>query len=241
MIEFACHACSRSLEVDDELAAKRAACPFCEAINEVPSPRRVNADGVPFARAIDRPSVTPAPKSIPAVPTDRATAMGLPPDSGPEQNVLSVRPVMLRANLLGAGLLFALVLVSVLAAIVGAFGLGSGTFAKPDRILMFTGLGGLGLSAAWWCVWRIRKLSTRLIITNKRTIARRGFLSKSTREVLHDKVQDIQVRQSFFERLLGVGSLGVSSAGESGVEIEIEGLPNPQYLRAVIDAYREIG
>jgi uncharacterized membrane protein YdbT with pleckstrin-like domain len=87
-------------------------------------------------------------------------------------------------------------------------------------------------------IWWLQILSTTLTVTDKRTILRKGILSKFTNEVLHENIRNIQVFQSFMQRMLKVGSIGISSAGQAGVEIEVQGIPTPYDLKACIDQYR---
>jgi len=95
---------------------------------------------------------------------------------------------------------------------------------------------GLGLLLLF--IWWLDCLGTRLILTDRRTILRKGILSKSTNEVLHSHVRNILTRQSLFQRLTGVGAIGISSSGQSGIEIWVSGIPDPDYVKSVIDQYR---
>jgi uncharacterized membrane protein YdbT with pleckstrin-like domain len=58
-----------------------------------------------------------------------------------------------------------------------------------------------------------------------------GFLSRTRRTVDMAKIQDVTVRQTLGQRVLGVGDLMLESAGESGA-IAITNLDNP---RAIAD------
>ncbi len=51
--------------------------------------------------------------------------------------------------------------------------------------------------------------------------------SERVNEVLHNHVRNIQINQSVFQRLMHVGSIGISSSGQAGIEIFIRGIPNP--------------
>ncbi len=95
---------------------------------------------------------------------------------------------------------------------------------------------GLIILGIWWLTTK----AATLTITNKRTIRRTGLLSKQTTEVLHRDVRNIQVAQSMFQRIFGVGDLGISSAGQAGIEIEFAGARDPDGVRALIDRYREL-
>lgn len=87
-------------------------------------------------------------------------------------------------------------------------------------------------------VWYIRSKGTTLTITNEQTTLRKGILSKFTNDVFHENVRNIIVRQTFFQRLFGVGYIGISSAGQSGIEIEVNGIPDPDRIKEIIDDCR---
>lgn len=102
-------------------------------------------------------------------------------------------------------------------------------------VLCLVGI-GLVILAIWW----LNVLGTTLTITDKRTVLRKGILSKHTNEVLHGNVRNIQLRQGPLQRLLKVGYLGISSAGQGGIEIEVSGIPDPEGVKGLIDAYRDM-
>ena len=87
-------------------------------------------------------------------------------------------------------------------------------------------------------VWWMRCKGTQLTITSERTRLRKGILSKSITEVWHQDVRNVQLNQTFFQRLLGVGSLGISSAGQAGLEISVSGIPDPEQVKDLIDQHR---
>lgn len=96
----------------------------------------------------------------------------------------------------------------------------------------------LGLGLILLIVWWIQTLGTTLTVTNDQTTLRKGILSKYTNDVFHENVRNIQVRQSFFQRMFNVGWIGISSAGQSGVEIEVRGIPDPERVKQIIDDHR---
>lgn len=55
--------------------------------------------------------------------------------------------------------------------------------------------------------------SYKYIITNQRVILTYGFLSINSRSIPIDKIADINVRASFFERLFGLASLQIDCIG----------------------------
>ena len=93
---------------------------------------------------------------------------------------------------------------------------------------------GLVMYLLWW----LRCKATLLTVTNQRTRLRRGILSKSVTEVWHQDVRNVQLNQSFFQRVFNVGALGISSSGQSGIEISVSGLPEPERVKQLIDQHR---
>ena len=99
-------------------------------------------------------------------------------------------------------------------------------------------IAAFGLGLILLLVWWIQTLGTTLTVTNEQTTLRKGILSKYTNDVFHENVRNIQVRQTFLQRLFSVGWIGISSAGQSGVEIEVSGIPDPERVKQIIDDHR---
>ena len=95
---------------------------------------------------------------------------------------------------------------------------------------------GLVILGIWW----LNTKAATLTVTNKRTIQRTGLISKKTTEVLHRDVRNIEIEQSISQRMFGVGSIGIASAGQSGIEIQFAGVRDPDGVKALIDRYREL-
>ena len=96
----------------------------------------------------------------------------------------------------------------------------------------------VGVGIVIFLVWWLRCKGTQLTITTDRTRLRKGILSKSITEVWHQDVRNVQLNQTFFQRLLGVGALGISSAGQAGLEISVSGIPDPEQVKDLIDQHR---
>ena len=82
-------------------------------------------------------------------------------------------------------------------------------------------------------VWYIHTKSTKLSITNNDILHEKGLLSKERREVSIEKVRTVNVKQTFLNRILGVGEISVFTAGDLP-EIEVEGLPDPNRIRELV-------
>ena len=100
-------------------------------------------------------------------------------------------------------------------------------------------IAAFGLGLVMLLVWWVQALGTKLTVTNEQTTLRKGILSKHTNDVFHSNVRNIQVRQSFLQRVFNVGWIGISSAGQAGLEIEVNGMEDPHRVKEIIDEYRE--
>jgi uncharacterized membrane protein YdbT with pleckstrin-like domain len=105
-------------------------------------------------------------------------------------------------------------------------------------ILCLILVAAFGLGLLIFLFWWLKCMGVALIVTDQKTTLRTGILSKNITEVYHEDVRSIQVSQSLFQRICGVGSIGISSAGQSGVEISATGIPAPNNVREIIDAHR---
>jgi uncharacterized membrane protein YdbT with pleckstrin-like domain len=82
-----------------------------------------------------------------------------------------------------------------------------------------------GLGLLFWIAAYLRYISTELAITNKKIIAKFGFIKRDTIELLLPKIESIQVNQSLFGRILNYGSIIVSGAGNP--QAPVPGISNP--------------
>lgn len=131
--------------------------------------------------------------------------------------------VVVLAMALGvAGILFGTVLAGMFAAGV------------PGAVLWIGGLIILAGASLYLLVWWIQSRFTELIVTDHRTTLRTGLISRSTTEIGHEDVRNLQVDQSIPDRLLGVGTLSISSAGQDTMEIVVHGIPEPEKVAAII-------
>lgn len=218
MIRLICDNCESPIDVGDEMAGQKVKCPKCGDINVVPAAFGPKGSGPAAAKP------------------DRAAEAGYPPAQGPEATVMRVRRAMFRAKP-GRFMLLVLGVVGGFgAAIWGLTSASTGTGATAATIGGLVGLACLGVLS----VWKLLTLGESLEITNKRTVERTGILSKNTSEVRHQDIRNIQVNQTFAQRLLNVGTIGISSAGQEDIEIVAHDIPDPGRLRQVIDLYRQM-
>ncbi len=171
--------------------------------------------------------------AVPQQAPDRAAQAGYPPAQGPEAPVMTVRPALARSRPLS----FFLAIIILLAGAVGGIMLASTGAGMPLALVC----GGAAVVAIGIILyWKILSLSEGLKITTKRLVDTEGLFSKATSEVLHADIKNVQVRQTFWQRIWGVGTLAVSTAAENEDEIEIPGVPDPGKVRSIIDLYRPL-
>ena len=77
-------------------------------------------------------------------------------------------------------------------------------------VLLVVVVGVFFLAAAW-----IKVRSTEIAITNRRVIAKFGFIKRDTVEINLDKVEALRVEQGFLGRMLNFGTILISGAGTS--------------------------
>jgi len=217
VIHINCDRCERELLYEDDLAGSKIECPHCGDMNSLPA-----------AAAADSDSASDSPRQAEVL--DRPSKLGLPPDSGPEQRVLMVRQSVIRSKPIVAGL-FALAPLAV-TVLLWRF---LPPENRPTTVLVALPLVGWTALAVWVMFSR---LTYSLEVTNKRTVLRHGLLSRSSSEVLHDHVRNIEIDQTFMQRIMRVGKIGVSSSGQDGIEVQMDRIPNPRKIREIIDLYR---
>lgn len=61
----------------------------------------------------------------------------------------------------------------------------------------------------------LRRYSTEMAVTTRRVVVKKGLLSRSTIEMLLNKIESIEVRESFLGRLLGFGTVVLIGTGGS--------------------------
>ncbi len=79
----------------------------------------------------------------------------------------------------------------------------------------------------------LRWRTTHFVVTTHRVLIRRGILSRSGRDVPLSRVNDVSFEHSFWERLLGCGTLLVESAGERG-QVVLDDVPRVERVQGQI-------
>jgi uncharacterized membrane protein YdbT with pleckstrin-like domain len=96
-------------------------------------------------------------------------------------------------------------------------------------------LPAFGLGLIFWGVAYVRYKTTELAITNRRVIAKFGFISRRTVELNIAKVESIQVDQTVMGRMFNFGTVLISGAGDP--QAPIAGISDPlAFRKAFIEA-----
>jgi uncharacterized membrane protein YdbT with pleckstrin-like domain len=88
-------------------------------------------------------------------------------------------------------------------------------------------------------IWHLLLRNTRLTIEGDRVLYRSGLFSVRESEIRVDDVRNVEITKTFFQRLFGTGELALSTSGQSGMEIVITGLRDPERVRGLINRLRK--
>jgi uncharacterized membrane protein YdbT with pleckstrin-like domain len=87
--------------------------------------------------------------------------------------------------------------------------------------------------------WYIQTRATALTVTDSDLMYERGILSKERTSVSINHVRSVNVMQSFVNRILGVGTIQISTAGDEP-EFTIGDMPDPHVIREAIAKAQEM-
>jgi len=204
--DFKCPHCGNWLRIDEAHQGKRTTCPACH--NEITIPARP-------------PEKAPQPKVVPLAAAAPGTGDLLPQE---EKEVLSFRPTL--KMYLGR------IFLAVLAAAAGV-ALAIVIKASPtvDRIIMGSGL-AIGLVLFLTALYR--KYCVLYRLSTQRLFVVRGLVSRRIEELELFRVRDIQVAQSFWQRILNFGRMTVFSTDASAPRFEMMGVASPLKVKDAI-------
>jgi uncharacterized membrane protein YdbT with pleckstrin-like domain len=117
-------------------------------------------------------------------------------------------------------------LLVVLVLVVGIWaGLATGTAVIIAAVL--------AVAVLIWTVWET--IRWKYTITDRRVFVRHGLISVSEQTARLERVQDVTLHQTLFDRMFGVGRLLIDTAGSSGGAFEFKALVDPAHVREVLD------
>jgi len=77
-------------------------------------------------------------------------------------------------------------------------------------VVILAAVGVFFLASAWFDQW-----VTEIAVTNRRVIYKHGFVSRTTAEMLMDKIESVRIDQSILGRMLGYGKVTILGTGTS--------------------------
>lgn len=81
----------------------------------------------------------------------------------------------------------------------------------------------------------LKRVSTSYTITSERLHIRRGLLSRSVQQTKLERVQNVNTEQSFFERILQIGTVDFDTAGTDDSDFTFAGVANPEEVVRAVD------
>lgn len=97
---------------------------------------------------------------------------------------------------------------------------------------------GVGLLILLW--WYLQCKGSKLTVKEHDLMYEQGLLSKNRVEFSISSVRTVRVNQSFFNRIFGVGTIEIYTAGDKP-EIAAKGLPDPNRVRELIKGRQDQG
>lgn len=80
----------------------------------------------------------------------------------------------------------------------------------------------------------LKRASARYTVTTQRVRASVGLFSRRIDEVEAADIRNVILSQSFFDRLVGTGTLGLSTSGGDGVEVVLAGVPEAETVKEAV-------
>ncbi|MEA2384257.1 MAG: hypothetical protein QOH72_4228 [Solirubrobacteraceae bacterium] len=81
----------------------------------------------------------------------------------------------------------------------------------------------------------VRRLATHYLVTTERLRIRRGILSRHVQQTQLGRVQNVNTNQSFFERVLQIGTVDFDTAGTEDSDFTFRGIADPEEVVGAVD------
>jgi uncharacterized membrane protein YdbT with pleckstrin-like domain len=93
----------------------------------------------------------------------------------------------------------------------------------------FIAAAGIGVLIILGAYYNVK--NTDYVVTDEGLYVKKGILSRSVQKIGFDKVQNISFSQGIFGKQFGYGSIEISTAGGSGVEMRFKSIDSPREVQ----------
>jgi len=88
------------------------------------------------------------------------------------------------------------------------------------------------------------RISNEFVFTNKRLLVKRGWLNTKLVSINYNRITDVSIKQYLIDRILKIGSLSVSTAGNDGYRVVLVHIQEPHLLKSRLhdlkESYRQL-
>jgi len=85
----------------------------------------------------------------------------------------------------------------------------------------------------------LSRICSVFTVTNRRVKSKVGIISRVTREVSIKDIRVINLKQGVLERIFGLGTIEVGSAGTAGIEVSFKGIPETPKIKEMIQKLKD--
>lgn len=105
--------------------------------------------------------------------------------------------------------------------------------------LWWTGRGAMAPYAAagavpFYLLAALKRLAARYTVTDQRVRASLGLFARRVDEVEAADIRNVILTQPFLERLVGTGTVGLSTSAGDGVEVVLVGVPEAEAVKEAV-------
>jgi uncharacterized membrane protein YdbT with pleckstrin-like domain len=100
-------------------------------------------------------------------------------------------------------------------------------------------IAAFGIGIILLLYWYIKTRATALTVTDQELMYERGILSKDRTSVSLKHIRSVNIAQGFVNRVMGVGTVQVSTAGDLP-EFTIADMPDPYVIQEAITKAQEM-
>ena len=85
----------------------------------------------------------------------------------------------------------------------------------------------------------LKRASARYVVTDQRVSSSTGLFSRRVDEVEAADIKNVILTQPFFQRLVGTGTVGLSTSAVDGIEVVLVGVPGAEAVKEAVRQARQ--